>query len=136
VIKGKAVQPDARLSECNHPMVKQLSSMLMRFPCKVVSINQAFEDVECEKAYSRVTSLTANSNIGAARLLDWHADYRGSLATWPHRCKVKDKKLTNRHAQTVQTKKAVTAVAAGQLLAVAALSTALLGIDIGFAGVG
>jgi hypothetical protein len=46
VIKGKAVQPGARLSECNHPMVKQLSSMLMRFPCKVVSINQAFGDLE------------------------------------------------------------------------------------------
>jgi hypothetical protein len=46
VIKGKAVQPGTRLSECNHPMVKQLSSMLMRFPCKVVSINQAFGDLE------------------------------------------------------------------------------------------
>lgn len=73
-------------------------------------------ELDVDQVARRVTTLTANRNIGATGLLDWNAE--------------------NRHTQTVQTKKAVATVAARQLLAVAALCSALLGVDVGFACVG
>jgi hypothetical protein len=46
-----------------------------------------------------------------------------------------EEKLTNRNAQAVQAEQAATAVAAGKLLAVAALGAVLLAVDVCFGGV-
>jgi hypothetical protein len=109
--------------------------MLMRFPCVRVSFVRELE-VLGRKTYSGVTGLAADGDVGTAGLLDWYADCHGVLANsvlnWVGG---KGEGLTNGHAQAVQAKKAVTAVAAGKLLAVAALSTVLLAVDVCFGGV-
>jgi hypothetical protein len=116
-------------------MVKQLSSMLMRFPCERISIVRELEILDTRNTYSGVASLTADGNIGTTELLDWYANCHGVLANSVPNLGGKSEGLTNRHAQAVQAKKAVTAVAAGELLAVAALSSVLLAVDVCFGGV-
>jgi hypothetical protein len=85
-------------------------------------------ELEVDEVAGGVTSLAACGDVGAASLLDGNGDCRRMLVV----IEQVDGRLihTNGDAQAVGTDEVLTAVAAGELLAVTASSGVRLGVDV------